>query len=349
MNVLGFTGLSISSNSKSIILGFTGVSIVEQVNCVVHIVNSSNQLQNDVNIEVFLGNNLIDSYVSANGVNSYYLENGSYKIRATKEDESVESYFTISGESLFLRLLLVQQTYEFLTTKPLKRELFRNQQEWLYMMATADMGDSDLNFNIVYTDQSAHQLSVNIGVIAAGQIFCKNIGFDTMGYESYNSEKIISYIEVNIDHPNELLTLIPKDSNSDNERHFYYFNSRAGLDSFICTGEQQVNVETDEQEFFMDMSEDASIDQAEYLSNQNRLRNPFVLHSGYKPRKEIESTRDMLLVNKMYELVEKGGLRGFAPVKIDQKSVTFPSSNDNMSSISFKARPAWDEKALDRI
>jgi hypothetical protein len=238
--------------------------------------------------------------------------------------------------------------YHFLTSKPLTRNIFEIQKEWLYILPLVDITAAVLDIVITYTDATTQDADVALGDLTKGEVNVVDIGFPAQDYNSHQA-KTIESIAIKIDSDAEKIILKPVDLSTDNIRHLFYMNSLGGIDSLICIGDQQDNLETSRLISQKELSIDAPLDESEFIVSSIKARAPFNVYTGIKPDKEIRAAKDLFLVNEIFEQIENDGTFAMVPIIVDQKSVKFPSKNNNLKAIQFTARPAWDEVALDRI
>ncbi|MFY0628222.1 MAG: hypothetical protein JXR07_18125 [Reichenbachiella sp.] len=241
------------------------------------------------------------------------------------------------------------QPYVFLTTKPLTRYIFEEQQEYLYILFKEAFADADLDITINYTDNTDHNYQINIGATTKGQVIAQNIGYPVLDYNQYEEAKSISSIEIKIDSESEKLILIPAELNSDEYRELHYFNSLGGMDSLFCTGDHQTTIDSNFINSFKSFTPDADLSDAEYSAHSGYSQSKYDISSGYKPHKEIEAVKDMFLINNVFELVTENTSSVLLPLILDQKSVGYPPAKSNLKAVSFEARLAYDETANDRV
>lgn len=241
-------------------------------------------------------------------------------------------------------------SYQFLTTKSLRRTIFKEQHEYLYILALEDMGQKNLTFDLTYNDGSANQTSKSIGNLSKGDIHLIDVGFDNIGYDLIESAKTISLIQIHIDDElNERIYLTPATLPSDNAQHLFYFNSLGGMDSLICTGSTQETQQTKFEESIREREADSGNSFSEIETHNSNGNTLFDFNSGYKTLNELEACKDMFLINKSFKLINQFGTESFLPLILTSSKIRHSPDDQNLKSISFSAKQSFIEEAKDRI
>lgn len=239
--------------------------------------------------------------------------------------------------------------YRFLTTKPLTRRIYREQQEFLYIKPLKDLPTSNLTLQINCSDSTVHIYTIALGDLVKGRDITVDIGFGNQNYDSLVPGKTISSIEIKLDRDDEKLVLIPTSIDTDSWRFFFYFNSEGGMDSFVSTGDKQDMISISSITSHHHLKPGYSLADGEYSAINNFAQRPFNVFSGFKPVGEIEATKDMFLVNEVYELLDINGNMELVRLIVEDTNHTYPTDSENRKAISFRARYSYDEKALDRV
>ena len=238
-------------------------------------------------------------------------------------------------------------TVILLTTKPLTRRLTETQREWLYILPLINT-DATLTITITYTDDSTDVNPIPLLGLRATEVVRVRMDYDRHNYLGINPEEDIAKIVASIDCAQTTVTYLPWAPRTDIVREFYYANSLGGFDSFICTGDNATTykIEQDTARLPLQVPANASLGQ---YRNVNTLGNEKVVaSSGYKPKKEIEAFKDLLMSNQILERITYNDREVLVPVILDKNSVKFPSEKQSLRAVDFAYQYAWDEVAINR-
>lgn len=183
-----------------------------------------------------------------------------------------------------------------------------------------------------------------------------DISYATRNYDALNVAKTIKSFIIRIESPDfadqsaqDHIVCIPYTPTGDNIKAIYYNNSYGGLDSIICTGDQQQSIET--QNILSSKAEELGYEQG---SSQITALNPSFInaeqaHTGNHPKGEIEALHDLLTLKSAVEYQMINGVELFIAIIPLGNGISFPSKKANMKSLSFSYRYAFEQKAIDRI
>lgn len=249
--------------------------------------------------------------------------------------------------------------YLLQTTKPEKREFSMDHPEWIYVVPTEDTNNVYLYAKVYYTDESDQMYAVSaLKNLRKNEAVIFNISNSQVDYENLNPAKIIKYFELFIGLQGSLpqpaigdkIICIPKSYAQDKEtiRAIYYYNSIGGLDSIICTGEQQrssVNrYITSEQPARLGFNLDAPLIKD---TNQEKT-NRFLVNTGFKSKGEIQAfVEEFWLVRQGFEYRLVNGVYRLLPIRPSADSMEIPGERENLQALEFTYEYAFRNRAND--
>lgn len=235
-----------------------------------------------------------------------------------------------------------------LTTKPLTRRLSEAQKEWLYILPLVD-GDAMITITVTYTDATTAATAVNLLGLRASEVVRVPMDYATRNYLALSPGDDIAKIVATIDCAQTTITYLAWAPRTDIIREFQYANSLGGFDSFICTGDRSATfkIEQDTARLPLQVPVDTSLGQ--YRSVNTLGSEKAVASSGYKPKKEIEAFKDLMMSNQILERITYNGREVLVPVILDKNSVKFPPEKQNLRAVDFAYKYAWDDVALNRV
>ena len=254
--------------------------------------------------------------------------------------------FTSNGLTTVRTLTLQSPEYQFLTTKPLTRRFSLSHPELLYVFPYVNLSTT-LQAQLFYTDASQSSI-INLTSTTSftqGQVKAFDISEDTNNYTQQNQAKTIERIEIDLpDEGSDKLILYPYTPKSSQVKAIYYHNSQGGLDSVICTGDQQntTDFEAIQSVKALDLASNFADPQ---VKNTNQFfTDNFNINTGFMLQGEMNALKDLKLINTAYEY--NNGT--FIPIDIIPDSLQLPSEKNNLKAASFSYKHAFEQRAIDR-
>lgn len=201
-----------------------------------------------------------------------------------------------------------------------------------------------------------HNVTVDADIaLQAGEVQCFDMSFATQAYDALNPAKTIRSILIRIESPDfadqdaqDHIIYYPYTPKGDNIRAIYYHNSYGGIDSIICTGDQQHSIETTGYITHrpLDLGYDLGAAQIKYADPYHQTISQ--VSTGPKPGLEVFALHDLFALKAAYEHRQISGVDVLVPIIPEGQGIAFPSAKTNIKNLAFSYRYAFEERAKDR-
>lgn len=242
-----------------------------------------------------------------------------------------------------------------LTTKPLQRSFSMDHPEWIYVVSTEDYASAQLRTIIWDRDggQIAATVLLELGTLRAFEVRMLNISNAVYNYETHDPDEPIKDIDIFIrsgSTDSAVIKLVPSTPTSESIRALYYHNSLGGLDSMICTGEQQQSNEFSFVNTEKPVELGFGLDDAPPMQSINQeVQTSFNVNTGYKPKAEIKAFTDFFLIRRGYEYRQLNGSYQLIPIQPIMSALDHPSERASLHALSFGYKYAFTNKAMDQV
>jgi len=212
---------------------------------------------------------------------------------------------------------------------------------------------------ITYPDDS----TVSTDLIASGDLTLRagecqafNLSFATHDYDAVTPAKTIRSMIIRMESEDfedqsaqDYIKCYPYTPKGDTIRALYYHNSYAGIDSVICTGDQQESIETTGYGTIKPLDLGYQLGSAQIRHVDPYFSKIQQVHTGSKPAWEIFALHDLLTLKAAYEYRTISGVDILVPIIPEGNGIAFPAERNNVKQLSFSYRYAWEGRAIDRL
>ena len=247
----------------------------------------------------------------------------------------IDVTFTQPEQTHEIILAIFIKKYNFLTTKPAKREHIETQKnDFVYCLFRVNSVPT-FTLNITYTDESVSSEEIPTSTFNQGETYSIKIDFQNL--KQLNQSKVIKKIVLSGELNQDTITYIFTPCKTSNPATIYYQNSLGGFDALYCEGKVLKNIRYNSviSEKSIPSNFPKNFTQSETKNNISSTLYQF--NTGFKPKEEIEALADMFHNNKIYLLDETGISDTLIPLLITGNSQAITDSDRNLQAISFQA------------
>ncbi|REE01099.1 hypothetical protein [Marinoscillum furvescens] len=245
--------------------------------------------------------------------------------------------------------------YQFLTTRPQRRMISKNHPEFLYILPHQTVTSPKLVAVVTYTDNTSEKHELLATTLRAGETRMYDISYAKRNYDMLNPAKTIRKFIIRVDSPDypdgteDYIECYPYTPTGDHIRAIYYHNSQGGVDSLICVGDEQEQIQANgiiTAQPFEAVYESAS---QQFRYADPKFRTQHSLSSAAKPGKEVFALKDLFLIKQAYEYHKHDTVVTRAPIIPEQEQLILPSAKSNIKRLAITYRYAFEQRAMDRV
>lgn len=237
-------------------------------------------------------------------------------------------------------------TYIFLTTKPMRRVMTKNQQEYLFLLPLTAITDAEFVIKINYTNETSELVPVALGNLAQYDGKIIRISYTETYYETINPSLIIKSLEFYLnENSTERIIYDIYEPITDNPIELFYANSLGGFDSLICEGATTDKVIYTRELVNRYTSKDFELAQGDTYNTDSTAVRRLEISSGYKEKKDILALRDLAISGKI--LIRENG--EFVPFTLITAEGPDFNKDDQTWYYRFEGYYLYREKAFDRV